>query len=627
MFWADYSFGPVRGAGARVLAGGFILLMLAPASHPAHAQLGCPISSGLPDGCPAPNGGTFQVPTFFSGYAQQSGQTWGNKNGNSGCPASRQNCHPNWNVAGVDYPVGVYTPVAQLADPARIPASSNCAWHATGSHWNPSAPYLQCGVNSTLNSDVEGYNFGDIGGHGCAGIELTSGYRGSLTVRNNRFGFDDPGCSANFQWVGGIPASIIYDPYGVGSGSVTITQNEFDGETDNPNTGGAAMAYWIGVRMAGTLQMTYNAFYKNPAHAYTFSGIGGAGTISAAYNYYEQIHDTHAWKGHAEIQGMAGFRQFSSQFETVLNTKETNSAGETLQYIVDAPTTGIIGAKVSNNVLVVNTVGGGPGGPTMIGAHLVKGVLTVDSIKSGGAFSALAPGMQINSTNLFLTRNLNNNTGVGGQWTTECGINAGSVWCPFANTSNGVPNNTASWPATSSFVAVGSFSGAPENVLTITAVKSGTIAVGDVIWGNGGGKNIVPGTTITGQTYGTPGGVGGYTVSTPQIIVSGLALAVDGSSNVWNGQTNVQWLQTLNGFGNYAGVLAWGSFTGATQFVNNYVDVTGTAVGAWGAGVSCATPTAFGGNVIMTDGSMSTTPNTHDTANLWASAPGSSSGC
>ncbi len=459
MFSSGASFGTIGGAATRAAAAGFAFLTLTPFGPPAHAQLGCPISSGVADGCPAPKGGTFQVPTFFSGYARQSGQTWGNKNGDNGCPASRQNCHPTWNVAGVDYPIGVYTPVAQLADPANIPASSNCVWHATGSHWNPSAPYLQCGVDLTQNSDIEGYNFGDIGGHGCAGIELPVHYAASVTIRNNRFGFDDPGCSANFQWVSGISPSIIYDSYHLKSGNLTITQNEVDGETDNPNTGGAAMVYWIGARMGGTLRMTYNAFYKNPAHAYAFSGIAGAGTISAAYNYYEQIHDTHGWKGHAEVQGMGGYHAFSSQFETVLNTTDTNGAGETLLYVVDAPST-VYSSLISNDVLVMNTIGGNPAGTTVIGAHLVNGVLTVDSIKSGGAFSALAPGMTIGGANLFLTANLNNNTGVGGQWATECGINAGSVWCPFANTSHGVANNTASWPATSSFVAVGSFSGA-----------------------------------------------------------------------------------------------------------------------------------------------------------------------
>ncbi len=154
--------------------------------------------------------------------------------------------------------------------------------------------------------------------------------------------------------------------------------------------------------------------------------------------------------------------------------------------------------------------------------------------------------------------------------------------------------------------------------MTITAVKSGTIAVGDVLWGNGGGKNIVPGTTITGQTYGTPGGVGGYTVSTPQIIVSGLALAVDGSSNVWNGQSDVQGLSITSYFGNFAAVLGWGTFTGPTQFSYNYVDVTGALIGAWAPGVKCTTRTIFKGNVVMTNGATLTGGATRDSVNNWS---------
>jgi hypothetical protein len=54
-------------------------------------------------------------------------------------------------------------------------------------------------------------------------------------------------------------------------------------------------------------------------------------------------------------------------------------------------------------------------------------------------------------------------------------------------------------------------------VLTITAVASGALHVGDVISGN----TITAGTTVLAQVSGTPGGVGVYTVDTAQEVASG----------------------------------------------------------------------------------------------------------
>jgi hypothetical protein len=58
--------------------------------------------------------------------------------------------------------------------------------------------------------------------------------------------------------------------------------------------------------------------------------------------------------------------------------------------------------------------------------------------------------------------------------------------------------------------------GAAYGIMTVTAVGSGSVVVGETIAGSG----VVSGTTVTGQTSGTPNGVGVYTVSIPQTVAS-----------------------------------------------------------------------------------------------------------
>lgn len=69
---------------------------------------------------------------------------------------------------------------------------------------------------------------------------------------------------------------------------------------------------------------------------------------------------------------------------------------------------------------------------------------------------------------------------------------------------------TATATAASTIVSA-SFTGSfATNVLTVTAVASGTLAVGSLVIGTG----VPAGTYIASQTGGTPGGVGTYTLTT-----------------------------------------------------------------------------------------------------------------
>jgi hypothetical protein len=75
----------------------------------------------------------------------------------------------------------------------------------------------------------------------------------------------------------------------------------------------------------------------------------------------------------------------------------------------------------------------------------------------------------------------------------------------------GSPNN----PDAAQFTgAIDNGSGGEGNVLTVTAVASGTLATGQYVEG------AAPGTIITGQSSGAPGGVGVYSVGVVQLLAS-----------------------------------------------------------------------------------------------------------
>ena len=113
---------------------------------------------GTPDGCLGAPTGTpdnitlFQNSSYFASYANQNGQTYINSH------------PPSWNVAGVDYPVGIPGGTV-FKDPATATLPSGCVYSATGSSNN--GPKMTCTGSS--NPTFDGYDFSGtlIGSHGC----------------------------------------------------------------------------------------------------------------------------------------------------------------------------------------------------------------------------------------------------------------------------------------------------------------------------------------------------------------------------------------------------------------------------------------------------------------------------
>ena len=260
------------------------------------------------DGCY--NGGSVQVPTFFKGYAAQSaGQSYPSSTATlwgSGFSASASKqpvnrvyvTRPPWNVAGVDFAVGMprwQMPItanlhpAYLKDPAQIATDplvnpnldgANCKFYtsnsavsggvAAGSIATPtpftwSGPGIYCSnVSGSTNPLIfDGYNFGwnSVTGFGCVPIDIagrtwgtaaahTSRDTAAIVVRNSLF-VNGPNCNI----VGSIAAG-----------------------TGTASSGPQGQSYIV--QLVSTITANTFAFYNN-----TVLGCGGdanAGALETA---------------------------------------------------------------------------------------------------------------------------------------------------------------------------------------------------------------------------------------------------------------------------------------------------------------------------------------------------------
>lgn len=160
----------------------------------------CPYA--VDNGCSGANQSAQFINAAFFTNARQSGQA--QYKDSTGTPSN----HPSTiNYAGVDYPVGHYTPDASLKDPllymATDPALASCSYSAA-SHT------MTC--SSAIDRDIEHYNWYGIGYYGSA----SSG--GSLTFKDNHVTLTADNCR-NYGGLGSTRHN---------AGAVTLTNNTFD---------------------------------------------------------------------------------------------------------------------------------------------------------------------------------------------------------------------------------------------------------------------------------------------------------------------------------------------------------------------------------------------------------------
>ena len=143
--------------------------------------------------------------------------------------------------------------------------------------------------------------------------------------------------------------------------------------------------------------------------------------------------------------------------------------------------------------------------------------------------------------------------------------------------------STASGSASTIAAGTASVTGSiADNVLTVTAVSSGTLYVGAVISGTG----VATGTQIVSQTSGTTGGIGSYIVSIPnQDVASTTISATYGLLTIGgtvSGTIAVGGLVTGTGVsaGTYITALGTGTGGAGTYIVNLTQTVSSTAISA-----------------------------------------------
>lgn len=205
---------------------------LLPSAPPAPAQVSCAQGSAFADGCAGAPTGTIQLPNLFSGYATR----------------------PAWNVAGVDYYVGLPSNVtlkdpATAALPSGVTRNSSSHSFAVNSNnvtldgWDFS---LEGGWIVTTGSTISGLtiqncNFFYGSNFGTTFNPILQLAGTSYTLQNNTFGAD-----------GTQRVQIVNYVWDTGNGARTIQYNYFH---DAPEED---------IQATGTVQMTlqYNLFYK-----------------------------------------------------------------------------------------------------------------------------------------------------------------------------------------------------------------------------------------------------------------------------------------------------------------------------------------------------------------------------
>jgi hypothetical protein len=296
----------------------------------------CPYSTALLDGCAASAGGSYAEPTFFTGYAQQSGQTWASN-------------RPNWNVAGVDYPVGP-PPTTRFKDPATDPLPPTCSYNATGN--SNGGPLVSC--SHAVNPDFENFDFSatKIGSHGVVLVTLSGGVTGTVTFNDCVFALDNntttDGTPVIISASGTFYPNLIYTNNIVNGNALSITNGPMNG---------IGLAISIGNAM--NVRMQYNAFINIPSRIFG-AALTNGGSFQFDHNLIDGWMMSHSGV-HGEIaaplpaNGLIPLNAY--QYNTILIPATTEGFYTAPFYISNGGITGTVvvtDTKIDHNVIVGN---------------------------------------------------------------------------------------------------------------------------------------------------------------------------------------------------------------------------------------------------------------------------------
>jgi hypothetical protein len=336
---------------------GLICLILMGVCVPAHAKPGmrgafgglfvsgvCSRGTGLGDGCPGANtGSTVQRSNFFTSYAAQSGQT--------GFVANR----PTWNVAGVEYPVGYYTPLSSLTDVSTTSAyltSVGCTFASSTHTWS-------CTGSGVF--DLEGTRW-DLNNGTVLWIKSSATYS-SVIIKNNFFAC---GTSVNLGTGGFIRVDNI-------ATDLDVEFNTFEGyASPGQICQPSSVPFFIQDLRIGTNLTTYkyNAFLDLSAKGISGTALGAA---TLQYNYVENINTGAGQHGEWFIAANGTYTgAMTFDYNTFLQnaSNDISTGGTATNIFLTNGSTGttIPTFYVRNNVFISNTLNGVPGGTVLISA-------------------------------------------------------------------------------------------------------------------------------------------------------------------------------------------------------------------------------------------------------------------
>lgn len=301
-------------------------------SNPQSISDGCP---GAPSGTPD-NITLFEQPTFFTNYANVSGQTY--------------TVRPSWNVAGVDYPAGIPKSVT-LQDPftafqgGMFPAG--CTVSKTAN--SIGGGLITCNITSA-DLTISGYDMsGAITGSGTC-YDIAIGYTGTtghtLTYTNNYHSLANAGCYGNSN--SGFAIQIFPGQFS----NLVFENNVWD---YSPQTTGAGFIP-VSVGNVASITFEYNAFNNIPANPIdgSASNFSLLMAYNAVFNYNFNVNN----QNHAEVTDINGTGtrpNYDWYFNTILRGN-TASNGTSNIWVSSSAIDGSIFTSVAllNNVVVDN---------------------------------------------------------------------------------------------------------------------------------------------------------------------------------------------------------------------------------------------------------------------------------
>ena len=186
-----------------------------------------------PTSCPYATDGGFSGANSASLYQIANFKTYVTSlsAGNVGSGQSWTGAHPQTNcVPDVDYPIGPYTPIASMADPATANWSgTGCSYSATSN--TGGGPLLRCnGGPSSIT--FAGYDFGPKGAHGCTQVYISGSTTVTTTFTNDHFEGDSV-CENNNGYV-------FRNDTTAANAMTVVTFTEIDGNNRGNSTGSPA---------------------------------------------------------------------------------------------------------------------------------------------------------------------------------------------------------------------------------------------------------------------------------------------------------------------------------------------------------------------------------------------------